>query len=96
MAEGRWDALKRFRHLKSVSKSYEEQGAIYFACATYRDQPAAVRRKIDRLCERAGGEYAPALKEFLTTGADWAWICDRYYLSERTLDRARKKFYELW
>ena len=58
--------------------------------------PAAVRRRIDELCERAGGEYAPALKAYMTTDADWLWICDQYHVSESTLARVRKKFYELW
>ncbi len=88
--------MKGFRRLRSVHKSYNEQGLIYFTCQTYRRQPERVRRRIDRLCESAGGEYAPALKEFLTTGADWRYVCMAHNVSDRTLERARRRFYELW
>ncbi len=88
--------MKAFRRLRSVHKSYNEQGLIYFTCQTYRNQPERMRRKIDRLCEGAGGEYAPALKEFLTTGADWIGVCAKHHISDRTLERARRRFYESW
>ena len=84
--------MKRFRYLKSVRKSYEEQGQIYFVCATYRKQPRAVQDRIERLCRRVGGDYAPALMCYLTTGADWISVCDRYHLSGATLERLRRAF----
>jgi hypothetical protein len=90
------ERLKTFRRLKNVRKSYAEQGAIFFACATCRQQPRAVQAKIDRLCQSVGGEYAPALKAFLTTDADWLWVCDHYHISGATLERLRRKFYEAW
>lgn len=88
--------MKRFRYLKSVRKTYEEQGAIYFLCATYRRQPKAVRERIERLCERVGGDLAPALLCYLTTGADWISVCDRFNISSATLERLRRAFYEAW
>ena len=88
--------MKTFRRLRSVRKSYNEQGLIYFLCQNYRWQPQRVQQKIDRLCESAGGEYAPALKEFLTTGADWISVCAKHHISDRTLERARRSFYESW
>lgn len=88
--------MKQFKKLKSVPKSYEEQGYIYFTCQGYRRAPPYMRQKIDRLCLAAGGEYAKALKEYMTTRADWITICRKYSVSQATLDRARRRFYALW
>ena len=88
--------MRYFKRLRSVNKSYEEQGLIYFTCINYKRQPARIREKIDRLCESAGGEYATALKEYMTTDADWIYICDRYHLSNSTLERIRRAFFESW
>lgn len=88
--------MRGFRYLRSVRKTYNEQGMIYFACVNYARLTPGTRRKIDRLCERAGGEYAPALKEYLTTEADWRYICDKHHFSDKTLERVRRKFYEAW
>lgn len=88
--------MKKFKWLRSVGKSYDEQALIYYTCATFNRQRAAVRKRIVRLCDRAAGEYAPALLEFLTTTADFRYICVKYAIGDSTLDRARKQFYELW
>lgn len=88
--------MTNFKRLRSVAKSYNEQGLIFFTCSNYRRQPEWMRKKIDGLCERVGGEYAPALKEFLTTDADWRYVCRKHHISDRTLERARKRFYEAW
>lgn len=88
--------MRRFKVLRSVRKSWEEQGYIFFCCRTYGRQPQKVRQKIDRLCASAGGEYATALKAYLTTDADWIWICRKYAISESTLDRIRRRFFESW
>lgn len=87
---------KRFKRLGTVRKSYEAQGLIYFACRDYKNQPAKIREKIDRLCSQAAGDYAPALFEFLTTDADWVYITQKYFISSATLDRARTEFYNAW
>jgi glutathione peroxidase-family protein len=85
-----------FRRLKNVGKSYDAQGFIYFSCKNYRCQTQAMKDRIDRLCKSAGGEYAPALKEYMTTDADWRGVCDRYYIAHSTLDRIRTRFYDMW
>lgn len=87
---------KRFKMLGTVRKSYEEQGEIYFTCVNYKKQPARVRERIRQLCREAAGDYATALLEFLTTGADWIYITQKYYISSSTLDRARTEFYNRW
>ncbi len=88
--------MKRFKRLKSVKKSYIEQGVIYFTCAGYRKQPKAVQEKIDKLCSCVGGDYAPALKCYMTTDADWITVCRRFSISSATLERLRRSFFEAW
>ena len=87
----------KFKFLRAVQgKSYVQQGEIYFTCRNYRQQPQQVRARIDDLCRKAAGEYWKALREYLTTDADWRYICDKHYISSATLDRIRIRFYELW
>ncbi len=88
--------MRKFKPLPSVNKSYEEQGEIFFLCRNYARQSKDIREKIDRLCQRAGGEYAGALKRYLTTGESWERVVVEEHISEGTLHRCRKKFYELW
>lgn len=88
--------MNKFRFLPSVRKSYEQQGEIFFACRNYARQPAEVRNKIDRLTAEAGGEHAQALRAYLTTRASWERVTMEYHVSAATLDRIRRRFYELW
>ena len=88
--------MKRFKWLRSVRKSHDEQAMIFYTCATFELQSAATRRKIERLCVKAAAEYSDALLEFLTTKADFRYICTKYAIGDSTLDRVRKRFYELW
>ena len=55
--------------------------------------PLAKRKKIDELCSRAGGEYAGALKEFVTTDRGAEEICGKHYISQSTLERMVKRYY---
>jgi len=82
--------------LRGVRKSYEEQGEIFFTCRRYSSQPPKVKRKIEDLCRRAGGEYTSALFCFLTTDASWQQVTEEYHISPKTLDRVRGRFYALW
>ena len=88
--------VKRFKQLRSVNKSYNDQALIYYTCITYDRQNAMTRRKIERLCRKAAGEYASALLEYLTTDAEWVGVCQKYHVGDRTLERVRRRFYELW
>lgn len=90
------DWVQKFKMLSSVKKSYEQQGEIFFCCRNYAHQPPSVRRKIDGLCRRAGGEYRDALFAYLTTDISWKRATMEYHLSAMTLNRIRKQFYELW
>ena len=88
--------MNKFKYLPSVKKSYEQQGEIFFACRNYARQPEALRAKIDALIAEAGGEHAAALRAYLTTCASWERVTMEYYVSASTLDRIRRRFYELW
>lgn len=86
----------RFKYLPSVHKSYAEQGKIFFDCQNYAGQPAELREKIDRLILEAGGEHAGALRAYLCTRASWERVTMEHFISSSTLDRIRRRFYELW
>jgi hypothetical protein len=87
---------KKFKLLRSVKKSYEEQGYIFFCCRNYGQQPQKLQARIDKLCEQAGGEHAAALKAMLCSAISSVAVCDAYHLSEATLNRVRNRFYSLW
>lgn len=85
-----------FKRMRSVNKSYDQQGEIFFACRNYANQPPGVQKKIRDLCENVGQEYAPALLAYLTTDISWQQTCIQYAMSEETLRRMRRKFYNAW
>ncbi len=88
--------MRRFKFWPSIRKSYEEQGEIFFKCRRYEYQTKAEREKIDRLIHQEGKEYATALREYLIKGTDWEDVCQRWYVSDRTLQRCVRKFFEAW
>lgn len=90
------DVATRFKYLPSVHKSYAEQGKIFFDCQNYAGQPEEMREKIDRLILEAGGEHAGALRAYLCTRASWERVTMEHFVSGATLDRIRRRFFELW
>lgn len=87
---------QEFKRLRSVNKTYDQQGEIFFCCRNYARQTERVQRKIRKLCEYAGREYAPALFVYLTTDISWQRTVMDYGISEETLLRARRRFYDAW
>lgn len=87
---------REFKRLRSVNKSYDEQGAIFFACRNFATQSKKTQDKIRRLCAAAGPEYAQALLAYLTTDISWERTCMEYGLSQETLTRLRRRFYDAW
>lgn len=83
-----------FRYKKALGVSYERQGYIYFLSRRYAELPAWQQERIRQLCDEAGGEYSAALMEFVTTDRGATEICMEHYLSEATLHRLVKKYYE--
>lgn len=85
-----------FRKLQGVGLPESKQGLIYYTCLNYAEQPKHVRRKIERLCQSAGGEYAPALFELVTSPTSVTATASKWHLSEETLKRLRRSFYRSW
>lgn len=85
-----------YRKLRGVPLPYEKQGQIYFTCLNFSTAPVYIQRKIERLCESAGGEYASALMELVTTEKTVPQLAQKYYCSPETLARCRKEFYLSW
>lgn len=83
-----------FRYKKALGVSYERQGYIYFLSRRYAELPAWKQERIRQLCDEAGGDYSAALMEFVTTDRGATEICMEHYLSEATLHRLVKKYYE--
>ena len=82
-----------FRKYKGMRLTYDKQGYIYFLCKRYKRLCKAERALIRECAEDAGGMYKDALLEFITGSKGAVAICDKYFLSESTLERAVKKFY---
>ena len=82
-----------FRFKRSIPVDYDTQGHIYFTSRRYRKLTGAEQAQIRRLCREAGGEYHRALLRFVTTDMGAAAVCDRYYLSQSTLERIVRKYY---
>lgn len=82
-----------FRFKKSVPVEYDLQGYIYFYSRLWRILTAREKQRIVSICRKAGGEYAQALLEFVTTDTGAASVCRRYFLSQSTLERIVRKYY---
>lgn len=85
-----------FKKIRSVSLPEEKQGLIRYTCLTYRDQPEHVQRKIRRLCQTHGGQYGAAVWEVMCTKESIVSISMRHHVSESSLYRMRKDFFEAW
>ena len=84
------------KKLRGVHISENRQKFIRYTCLTYEDQPAALQRKIDKLLAECGGAFEAALREVMCSEESITAIALRHYVSEATLYRARKHFYESW
>ena len=82
-----------FRFKKSIPVEYDVQGYIYFASRRYADMPQRERKRIEELCELAGGQYQHALFEFVTTDTGAAAVCAKHFISESTLERIVRNYY---
>ena len=86
-----------FKKRRGIHLSYKEQGLINFTCLNYSTQPPAIREKIRTMCDEIGGEYSAPLFVILTRDdVSIACAAMEYAVSERTLYRLRKAFYESW
>lgn len=85
-----------FRKLRGVRLPEEQQGLIRYTCLTWRSQPKSVQKKIRRLCEECGGAYHAALWDVMCSRQSVTAIALAHTVSESTLYRLRKEFYESW
>lgn len=85
-----------FKKLRGLSLPEEKQGLIRYTCLTHLCQPRYVRDKIDRLCASCGGEHSAALRDVMCSLKSITMIALQYSVSESTLYRLRRKFYESW
>lgn len=85
-----------FRRLRSVPLPYAIQGRIYFTCLNYATESLYTRRRIDRLLEETGGDYAQALREMMVKGRGIQEISLKHNVSVETLQRCRRGFYLAW
>ena len=90
---------KRFKYMRSVPLSYEQQGALWFTCQTYKHQPKEVQDRIRAICTDVGGGDGmkrKAILAYMTTRMSWRECCDRHYISDKTMERLRRSFYTEW
>lgn len=85
--------MGKFRYKHTVPLDYEQQRRIYLQSRRYRSLPLAQRKRIDALCRKTGGEYAEALKEFVTTDRGATEVCGKYFISQSTLVRIVRRYY---
>ena len=85
-----------FKKLRGVELSEEQQGLIRYTCLTHRNQPVRVQQKVRRLCDKCGGDYSAALQEAMCSKQSILAIAQKHHVSESTLYRLRRKFYESW
>lgn len=65
-------------------------------CLNYYDRPKWEQDKIKRLCDKCGGANSAALFRLMTTDESITKVSLDYYVSERSLNYYRKRFYESW
>lgn len=82
-----------FRVKKSIPLSEERQGYIYYVSLLYRELPRSKQERIRAAAEAAGGPYAEAVLEFVTTSHGADEVSRRHYISRETLDRAVRRYY---
>ena len=85
-----------FKKYRGIALPEERQGLIHYTCLTYRDQPAHIQAKIQRLCNDCGGAYSAALWEVVCTQESITSIAMRHFVSEKVLYEGRRQFYEGW
>lgn len=86
-----------FKKRRGINLSYIEQGVIAFTCWTFSRQPSEIQDKIRSLCYSCGGEHHKALFDVMTrSDMSITSVAAKYFVSESTLYRIRKDFYESW
>ena len=86
-----------FKKRRGIHIPYNKQGLIYFTCVNYKDLPEDIQKKILNLCEEVGKEHEDVLFKVVTnSNKSIRSLAIEHHISERSLYRYRKKFYEEW
>lgn len=87
-----------FKKRRGIKLPYNKQGFIYFTCVNIDDMPDDIQNKIHNLCYDIGGDdYAEALFAVVTNSTkSIRALSMEHHISEMSLYRLRKKFYESW
>lgn len=84
-----------FRYKRGIQASYARQIYIYGTSLNYENLSEAQQRKIRKLCEKAAGDHAEALFDFVTTDMTAVAVCMKHHIASRTtLYNAVKIYYE--
>lgn len=83
-----------FRYKKGIRVPYRRQGLIYFTMLASGELPKEKREKLRRLCMTVAGGHDEALWDLLTTEDGYVAVSLRHNVSQETLFRLRKRFYE--
>lgn len=83
--------LKRGVHRPKVEQQY-----IFAISQLYRRLVPTQQERIRQLCMQADKEYSAALLAFVTTDRSAVSVSMEYNISEATLYRAVRKYYEIF
>lgn len=89
----------KFKKIRGLKLTYEQQGLIFFALANYKHQPTAQKKRIDELiCEVCKGDpaYIGAMRAWLLEGRPFEAVSREWFVNAPTLGKLRKKLYEKW
>lgn len=86
-----------FKKRRGINIPYNKQGMIYFTCMNIDDMPEHIQNKIINLCNEVGKEHSEVLYQVVTNSNETIRsLAMKYHISEMSLYRFRKKFYESW
>lgn len=85
--------MVKFRYRRAVPLDYDTQGHIYFLLRRFHRLDKEEQKKIREICRKAAGVHAPAVLEYVTAGRTSVAVCDKYRMSESTLERMVKRLY---
>ena len=86
-----------FKKRRGIKLPYNKQGLIHFICVNYDDMPEHIQTKIRKLCVDVGQEHAKVLFNVVTdSNKNIRRLAMEYNISDMSLYRYRKKFYESW
>jgi|GEM_PF-591345 len=85
-----------FKKMRGLRLPYAVQGRIFFTCLCYDILTPREKRRIERLCGEVGGEHRRALFALLTGRGSVISTAMNSYVSESTLYRLRRDFFNLY